>query len=165
LGDIVIAFCHLSVLPSRCQFVHPSALSLSALHRSNYQWDFNQTFSTIPSCALNRHTLLRCTKWPPELKIEKSCPTFEGHTTGGISAKLYRSDQYLPLLCTFLTCSSFLHKMATRAKNRKILSGLHRSNNWWDFNQTLPECSVPSLLVHITCMFRFVAQNGRQSYK
>jgi hypothetical protein len=30
----------------------------------------------IPSCAHHWHILLRCTKWPPELKIEKSCPAF-----------------------------------------------------------------------------------------
>jgi hypothetical protein len=32
-----------------------------------------------------------------------------------------------------------LLKMATRAKHRKILSGLQKSNYWWDFNQTLQE--------------------------
>jgi hypothetical protein len=26
--------------------------------------------------------------------------------------------------------------MATRAKNRKIFYVLHRSNYWWDFNET-----------------------------
>jgi hypothetical protein len=40
--------------------------------------------------------------------------------------------------------------MASRAKNRKILSDLHSLNNWWDFNQILQELSVPSLAVHIT---------------
>jgi hypothetical protein len=30
-------------------------------------------------------TFLCCTKWPPELKIEKSCPAFTGQTAGGIS--------------------------------------------------------------------------------
>jgi hypothetical protein len=43
-------------------------------------------------------------------------------------------------------CSALLHIMAARAKNRKILSD---SNYCWDFNQTLQEISVPSLVVHI----------------
>jgi hypothetical protein len=53
--------------------------------------------------------------------------------------------------------------MAARAKNRKILSGLHKSDNWWEFNQTLQERSVLSVVVHITGTFRFAAQNGHQS--
>jgi hypothetical protein len=53
-------------------------------------------FSTIPSCARHLHIPLRCSKWPPELKLEKSCLTFTGQTTGGISTKLYRSNQYHP---------------------------------------------------------------------
>jgi hypothetical protein len=37
------------------------------------------------------------------------------------------------------SASTLLHKMAARAKNRKILSGFHRSNYWWDFNETSHE--------------------------
>jgi hypothetical protein len=114
---------------------------------------------TSPACSVH------CTKWPPELKIKKSCQTFTGQTTGGSSTKLYRSDQNHSLLCTSLACSAYLHKIAARAINRKILSCLHISNYWWDFYQTLQEWSVPSLVVQNTGMFRLSAQNDRQSYK
>jgi hypothetical protein len=43
------------------------------------------------------------------------------------------------MLFTSTALFASLHKMAARAKNRKIMSGLHRSNYWWDFNQTLQE--------------------------
>jgi hypothetical protein len=39
---------------------------------------------------------IRCSKWPPELKIEKSCPAFTGQTTGGIITKLYSIDEFDP---------------------------------------------------------------------
>jgi hypothetical protein len=55
--------------------------------------------------------------------------------------------------------------MVARAKNRKILSSLNRSNYWSDFNQTLQEKSEPSLVVKILGTFCFTAQNGSQSEK
>lgn len=61
------------------------------------------------------------------------------------------------------TILSFAHHwhvpLCRQSLNRKILSGLHRSNYCMDFNQTLLVWSVPSLIVHIACTFRFVAQN------
>jgi hypothetical protein len=64
-----------------------------------------------------------------------------------------------------------LHKMAAKAKKRKILSGiqaiggistkLHRSNYWWNFSQTLQECSVSPLLMHVIGTYRFAARNRR----
>jgi hypothetical protein len=66
---------------------------------------------------------------------KKSFPVFTGQITGVI----YRSVKYHPLLCTSLAYSALLQQMPARAKNIKILSGLHRSNHWWDFNQLLKE--------------------------
>jgi hypothetical protein len=37
--------------------------------------------STTPSCAHQQHVLPHCTKWLPELKIEKSFSAFTGQTT------------------------------------------------------------------------------------
>jgi hypothetical protein len=50
------------------------------------------------------------------------------------------------VISTIPSCAHHLHKMAARAKNRKILSALHKSN-----------------YLHFTGMFRFAAQNGHQS--
>jgi hypothetical protein len=103
--------CRLSVRP----VVHPSALSLSGLHRSNslmgFQPNFTGVISIIPSCA--RH-------W---------------------------------------------HAQNGRGENRKILSGFHRSNYWYDFNHSSQEWSVLSLVLSIIGMFCFAAQNGCQSLK
>jgi hypothetical protein len=52
--------------------------------------------SINPSCVHLRHVMLQCTKWPLQLKLQKSCLAFTGQTSGGISTKLYRSDQYHP---------------------------------------------------------------------
>ena len=64
-----------------------------------------------------------------------------------------------------LARSASLHKMAARTKNKKTLSGFHRSHCWPIFNQTSQEWSVPSLVVHAATTFCLVAQNGRQSLK
>jgi uncharacterized ferritin-like protein (DUF455 family) len=40
----------------------------------------------------------------------------------------------------------FAEQNGARAKNIKILSGLHRSNYWWDFNQNLQENQTHHLL-------------------
>jgi hypothetical protein len=98
-----------------------------------FQSNFTGVISTITSCAHQRQVLLHCTKLLPELKIEKTCPVFTGQSTGGISTKLYRSDQNNPSCAHHGSAS--LQKIAARAKNRKILSGLHRL----DFNETSPE--------------------------
>jgi hypothetical protein len=51
----------------------------------------------------------------------------------------------------------FTHNIAARAISRKILSGLQRSNYWWDFNKTLELWSVSSPVVHNTSTFRLAA--------
>jgi hypothetical protein len=45
------------------------------------------------------------------------------------------------VISTIPSCagSASLYKMAFRAINRKILSSLHRSSYWWDFNETSHE--------------------------
>jgi hypothetical protein len=96
---------------------------LSSLHRLRFQPNFTAVISTILSCAHRQHVSLCCTKWSPELNIEKSCPPFTGQTAGWISITFYRSDQYYPLLWTLPERFASLHKMATRAKNRKIFTG------------------------------------------
>jgi hypothetical protein len=92
LEDIVFAF---AVFLSFCSVVRLSALSPSQVKLLvGFQPNFTAVISTIPSCAQYRHVPLHCTKWSPEQKIEKSWPAFTGQTTGVISTKLYRSDQY-----------------------------------------------------------------------
>jgi hypothetical protein len=59
-----------------------------------FQPNFTGVISTIPSCAHHWYVPLSSIKWPPELKTEKSCQTFTGQPTGGVSTKLYRSDNY-----------------------------------------------------------------------
>jgi hypothetical protein len=115
----------------------------------------------------------------PKLKIEKSCQAFTGQTTGVISTKLYRSDQWsIPsitdrfrfaaqnghqslkyknivwpsqgkllvgfelnftgVISTIPSCAHRRHVPLRCTKRptelKKILSGFHRSNYWWDFN-------------------------------
>jgi hypothetical protein len=61
-----------------------------------FQSHFTGVISTIPSCARHRHVLIDCTKWLPELKVEKSCPTLTGQTTGWISTKLNMKISTIP---------------------------------------------------------------------
>jgi hypothetical protein len=49
-----------------------------------FQPDFTEVISTILNFAHSQQVTLLCTKWPKELKIEKSCPAFTGQTTDGI---------------------------------------------------------------------------------
>jgi hypothetical protein len=91
--------------------------------------------------------MLRCTKWLPDVKIEKSCQTISGQPTGRVFTKLQRSS--VPSLVHITACSVLLHKMAVRAMNRKILSSFHRSSYWWDFNGISHKLSLPSLDLHI----------------
>ena len=95
------------------------------------------------------HIQLYNIKWLSELKIEKPCPGFTGQTAGGILTKLHRSDQYQAKLCMLPSCTSWLHKMAARTKNRKPFSGFHRPNYWPNFKQTSQERKIPTL---IPCM-------------
>ena len=73
---------------------------------------------------------LCCTKWPPELKLEDLL------TSGQISTKVDRIILLEVLLQNSSNHSGLLHKMATRAKNRKYFKGHHVCNSWADFNQT-----------------------------
>jgi hypothetical protein len=50
-----------------------------------FQPNFTGEIKTITGCAHHGHILLRCSKWPPELKIEKKIPAFTGQTKGWIS--------------------------------------------------------------------------------
>jgi hypothetical protein len=75
-----------------------------------FQPNFIGVISTIPSYAHHWHVPLRCTKWPPELKIGKYCPAFTGQTTGGMSTKFFTGvistipccahPWHIPLRCT-----------------------------------------------------------------
>ena len=87
-----------------------------------------------------------------------SCPVFTGQTAGPILTKLHRSDHYQTYWSMPPTRSSSLHKMAARAKSRKTLSCFYSRTA----GQISQEWSVPTLVVHAFCTFRFIAQNGRQ---
>jgi hypothetical protein len=94
--------------------------NLSTLHRSNYFRDSNQTLQelSVPFIAVHigsTFSFAALHKRPGKLKIKKSCPAFTDQTTGGISTKLYRSDQYHPKLWISLACSALLHSMAATA--------------------------------------------------
>ena len=77
--------------------------------------------------------LLRCTKWPPELKIEKNSNNISSLTTRGISTKLDRIVSWEVFYQTCSNCSTPLHKMAIRAKNRKYFKRHLLCNYWADF--------------------------------
>jgi hypothetical protein len=87
-----IVFAFAVCLSVRIKLVQPSQDKLLV----GFQPNFTGVISTIPSCAHYQHISLHCTKLPQELKIEKSCPTYTGQTSGGSSTKHYRSDQYHP---------------------------------------------------------------------
>jgi hypothetical protein len=78
-----IVFAFAVCLSVRSYVRCPSALSLSALHRSATCVISTKLYKSDQyhlGCAHHLHVPLRCTKWPPELKIEKSCPAFTGQT-------------------------------------------------------------------------------------
>jgi hypothetical protein len=77
--------------------------------------------ATSQACCASLHKLAARAK-----KKEKSCLAFTGQTTGEISTKLYKSVQYHHFMFILPACSALLHKMTTRAKNRKILSDFHK---------------------------------------
>jgi hypothetical protein len=94
--------------------------------------------------------------------LHSACPTFTRQSAGRISMKFHRSDQYHLYLCISSAHSTSLHKMATRAITRKILSGFHRTNCWWHFNETSwVICTIPSFAY--PGMFCLGAQNGCKS--
>ena len=89
----------------------------------NHWVDFNQLIrlflgrSSIKSAQI---ILLHCTKWLPELKIDKTSNNISV-TTGPISTKL---DWIVLWEVLYQNCSNWsspLHKMAFRVKNRKKL--------------------------------------------
>ena len=84
-------------------------------------------------------------------------PAFTGRTTGQISAKLHKDDQYQPYVCMPPACSASMHKKAVRAKGRKALSGFHRSNCWRDFDLTPQGSSLTTLLAtnRSNCLWDF----------
>jgi hypothetical protein len=58
-------------------------------------------------------------KWPPELNMKNLVRLSQAKLLVGFQSN-YRSDQYHLLLFTWPARSASLHKMAARAKNRKI---------------------------------------------
>ena len=78
--------------------------------------------------------VLCCTKWPPELKLENTSNNISV-TTGWVSTKLDRIVLCEVLYQTCSNCSSRLHKMAARAKNRENLKQ-HFLHYLADFNKT-----------------------------
>jgi hypothetical protein len=98
-------------------------------------------------------------------KNRKSLPAFTGQTTGGISKKLYKSDQYHPFMCMSPPGWASLHKMAARAikiekyvrpSQVKLLVGFQP-------NFTGVICTIPSWA---SCQHVLLAaQNDRQSLK
>ena len=100
------------------------------LLQGGFQPKFIELFLWRSSSKIVHIVPLRCTKWPPELKIEEKnfkqnlLPQFASNdissvTTGRTSTKL---DRIIPWEVFYQNCSNRsapLHKMATRAKNRK----------------------------------------------
>ena len=72
----------------------------------------------VPWEVLYQIVPLCCTKWPPELKLEKTSNNIFSVTTGRISTKLDRIVLWEVFYQNCSNCSTPLHKMATRAKNR-----------------------------------------------
>jgi hypothetical protein len=126
-------FCFPAYMASRAR----NRKILTRLHQSIYWWGFNQTLLewSVPSPVLGTFSTRSASlhKMAPELKIETSCPAFPGQSTDGISTKLYRSNQYHPWLCIIPAWCTLLHKMT--ARSNLFVSGLNRSNYWWDFNK------------------------------
>ena len=61
--------------------------------------------------------------------------------------------------------SAPLNKMAARAKNRKTFKRLLLQNQKMDFEIIIQECFLGDPLPKLLKRFRYVEQNGRQSYK
>jgi hypothetical protein len=108
---VYVLRCHIvykvfkSVQSINMQNVNPSQVRLLV----GFQQKITRVISTIPSFAHHQHVPLCCTKWPLELKLEKSCPAVTGQATCGFSTKLYKSAQnhpwyahhrHVPLSCT-----------------------------------------------------------------
>ena len=66
--------------------------------------------------------MLRCTKWLPELKLEKTSNDISAVTTGQISTKLDKIVSWEVLYQNCSKLSASLHLMAPCAKNRKKTS-------------------------------------------
>ena len=121
-----------------------------AKNRINFKWhllcnhwvDFNHSRLDCflrgppPKSLKSFHSAAQCTKWPPELKLEKNSNDISAVTTWQISTKL---DRLVPWEVLYHNCSNLSapqHKMATKAKNRKIFKQHLLSNHWANFNQT-----------------------------
>jgi hypothetical protein len=124
--------------------------------------------NSILSYTHRQQIPLRCTKWPPKLKIEISCRLSQ------VKLLVRFQPNFTVLISTIPSYVRCVHRRHVKLCCKKWLQDLeveknlvrfHRTNYWWDFNQTLQEWSVPSLVEHIACKFRFTAQNGRHSLK
>jgi hypothetical protein len=62
---------------------------------------------------------VHCTRWPPEVKIEKPLNDFSSETDDRIAMKLDRNVTWVVLNQNSPNSSGLLHNMGTRAKNRK----------------------------------------------
>ena len=82
---------------------------------------------------------LRCTRWLPELKIEKRLNDISSVTAWPILTKLHRNDRWVSLYQNWSNRSAPLHKMAAKAKNRNTFKQLRLLNCLADFDETSQE--------------------------
>jgi hypothetical protein len=102
---------------------------------------------------------------PSRVTNRKLLFSFSSQAAGGISMKTAQECSLLSLVGHITARSALLHKMATRALNRKFLSGFYMSSCCLNNKETPQKQSVPSFIVHFTSVFLFTAQIDHQSYK
>ena len=96
------------------------------------RWLSTEIAQTVP---------LPWTRWPPELKIEKSLNDFASLTSASILKNIYRG-MFLRSLYTKIAQTVLFreNKMAVRAKNRKTFKRLLLLNQRMDFEIIILEC-------------------------
>ena len=143
---IVISLCVASVV-CRQQFLQMTS-SLKPL--SQFQNNFAQMFLLCPFTKIAQMVLLHWTRWPSELKIEKSSNDISSYAICQISKCLHRSVPQMALYQNCLNGSAQQNKMATRAKNRKTFKRHLLRCQWLNFKVISQKCSsygpLPELL-------------------
>ena len=141
-------------------------LTTSAAKLVDRFWNnFTGMFLRWLSTKIAQTVPLRWTRWPPELKIEKTLNDFSSLTSALILKYYYRK---VPWVTFYQNCSSRsapLNKMATRAKTRKTFKWRLLLNQKMDFEIIVQECFLGDPLSKLPKRFRYVEQNGRQGYK
>ena len=127
-----------------------------------FRKNFTEMFIERSSTKFGKIVLLRLTKWPPELKIEK---IFEWHlpldqwTDFKIISQKCSFDDPLPKL---VKSFRFAQKMAARAKNRKNFKW-HLLGQWTDLKIVRQKSSLGDPLQKLLKSFCSAEQNGLQS--